>query len=654
MNGHNEIFRDAVMIRTYCRELEDRKETPDEVWERVLDAFQEYYSAYLPLVTEIFPNWRQDWKDRMSRGKALPAGRMIWSMGSAAIKKDGYLPMMNCAFIVLDEPVEPLKFIMKLLMLGCGVGFSLEDNYFYELEQGFNRMRRESKTTGLSMAVIHQLTSTIDFPNAYVIEDTKEGWVDFLEAVVMAAIKRELFYFSTKNLRPAGSRIKGFGGRSGDPQILANIAIRIYNIISNHDCSVQMYYDVICSIGELVISGNVRRSALIAIGDPWDNEFLELKRFSSMKDAPWRSYCNNSVNVSCFEELTPEYWSTYTGDSEAYGWVNVAKCQKIDREKSTIYVLPQGFNPCGEQPLASREVCCLSEVNLSRVESFVDLFKSVLMCYFFCKFSFLLGCSEKETRQIVRQNQRIGISLTGIAMVQERVRKWAYQCRKVIRLFDKHISAKLSCNPSVALTTVKPGGTLPKIAGSSGPGIHRPISEYQIRRVRFNRTSSLVPWLQSIGVPIEPQRNFDGAPDPSGTQVASFYLKNETPSDGCFSSFQLTEFGFIQMLHLIAEVQEKWSDNAISVTVYYHPEKVETLVKPAIGLWFDKLKVFSGLPYYGHNFPQAPEEPIEKEAFYDFFEKHAVPEEYSLPLTSDDTDPEDFGQCDTKGLCSDR
>lgn len=656
---HNTIFRDAVMLRTYCRDIQTEdgnwiKEKPSQVFDRVINSFKTYYKNHIeriPFFAEN-PDWETDWKNRMTCGKALPAGRMLWSMGSSTIGINGFLPLMNCAFVVFDDPVEPLLFLAKMLMLGCGVGFSIENRYFQSLIQKFNAMR---------FPLMPDFMPTIgeDKINGYIVVDSKEGWLSFLGYVIRRGIQMRPVRYDLSGIRPAGSRIKGFGGRSGDPKILGTVAERIYMMLTEErNATKQMYYDVACSIGELIISGNVRRSALMAISDPNDRSFLRFKKFTELAKSPWRCYCNNSVNATWFEDLNADFWATYEGESESYGWVNMDKCRLRDQLESRIrnvqYVLPQGFNPCGEQPLASHEVCCLGEVNLATADTPEDLYKSLQMCYFFCKFAFTLGCDEPKTYHVVKINNRIGISLTGIAMGPvEKVYAATTALNKLYE-FDVDVSRILGMNPSVALSTVKPGGTLPKIAGSSGPGIHRPISEYQIRRVRFSGKSSMLKWFEKYGLPIEPQRNFDGTDDQSGTRVVSFYLKNQVPHDGHFSDWLATPKGFIEMIRLIETVQTIWSDNAVSCTVYYNVNDLETTVKPTLRTFFNKLKTFSGMIYSGHNFPQAPEEPITKKQYNEFVRSHPITD-YDLFLECDFQDtPEDFGQCDTKGSCSDR
>lgn len=661
MKNHNKIFRQAVMLRTYCREYEDplesgvwKKETEDDVINRVLDNFTDYYHHLIVQIPwfrwKHNGNWWIDWFTRMKEGKALPAGRMLWSMGSDAIGKEGFLPLMNCGFVAIDEPIEPIKFILKMLMLGCGMGFSLEEKHFHNAKLLFAAKRYPGTTFEWNPQIIRDDAN----PESYFVKDSREGWIDFFAYLMEKAITMKKVIFSLRDLRPANSRIKGFGGRTGSPDLLGTAAIRVYKLMTREPVpSISMYYDVICTIAELVVSGNVRRSALICIGDPDSEEFLGLKKFDRLQSKPWRCNCNNSVNIKSFDQLTDKFWEGYNGNGEPYGIVNIEKARESEMKHRRY--LPVGTNPCGEQPLANYEVCCLGEVNLSRAVSEHDLFCSLVMCYFFCKFAYELDCPVKATKDVCSANQRIGISLTGISMVSQEKREWAYRCKNHLRKFDKELSELLDVPTSVALTTIKPGGTLPKIAGSSGPGIHRPISQYQIRRVRFAKYSKLLPKLIMAGIHVEPSYLFSGEEDPSGTQVASFYLENEVPDDGHYSDWQLTEEGFKSMLDLVAEVQEKWSENSISVTLYYNIEQLE-MVKRELRRVFPKLKSISLLPYFGHNFPQAPEEPVSKETFEKFISEHPFDPDTEIPSEPDSTQEEleDFGLCESRSQCSER
>lgn len=650
------VFKDAVTIRTYSRELPDlgRKESVDEIFNRVLDAFEKYYGQHKAVLALFYD--RQKWFRLMKEGYALPAGRMLWIMGSKTVEQEGFLPMMNCSFVAVDHPVDPLLFTMKMLILGCGVGFSLERKHFKKLQSAFARDRFSGYEKAPSIA-------REDFSedrDAYVVEDSRQGWIDFLEEVVKSAIKRKPLVYTLHQLRPAGSLIKGFGGRTADPSNLERAMNKIYwKIVSEANASVTMYYDVICLIAEVVISGNVRRSALICIGDPDDSEFLNLKRFDRLKDNNQRAFCNNSVNVSSYDQLSDEFWSTYDGSSEAYGWANTQKSAEEDKRRDRGFdrTWPIGFNPCGEQPLANREVCCLGEVNLSKcVGSWEDYVDSLNMVYLFCKLSYTLGApTQLDTERVCSRNQRIGVSLTGISMIKPG--RYMSSGRSYLEDLDKEVSKMLCVPTSIALTTVKPGGTLPKIAGSSGPGIHRPISQYQIRRVRFAKHCALLKWFKDIGVPVEPQYQFDGVtPTDCGTQVASFYLKNQVPADGHFSDWQLTKEGLRSMFEKIAHVQSAWSENSISVTVYYNLNEVESVLRPMMREYFPALKTFSGLPYFGHNFLQAPEQPITEREYAEALEKfRSIVPKKEIPLDVDGIDyAEDFGQCESVSSCSDR
>lgn len=654
---HNKIFAHAVMSRTYCRDVGGKKETLTEPFQRVLNSFEKYYRDHIDRVEwfEENPNWKNEWYNRMVTGKALPAGRMLWAMGSRTIEEEGFLPLMNCGFVVIDDPIEPLLFIMRMLMLGCGMGFSLENKHFIKVYKKMEKMRNEEMEDYMTPPEIQNK------PGGWIVEDSRTGWIELLRKVLTAGILRKPFYYSLENLRPAGTPIKGFGGVSGDPKMLETTMNKIYQILvmyrSEYHPDMTAYYDIICLIGQVVVSGNVRRSALIAIGDSWDLNFLELKNFKSLSLYPWRCFCNNSVNASKFKDLNGHFWKTFNGQSEAYGIVNMKKCRKEHRKRNydRDSFEPLGFNPCGEQPLANYELCCLGEVNMSRCETYNDFFQSLVMCYFFCKFSYTLGCPVEKVQEVSQLNQRIGISLTSLCMSDDnQIREWATRGRQWLRVFDQQISQRLGLSRSVALTTIKPGGTLTKISGSAGPGIHRPISEYQIRRVRFHKSSPLLPWLEKSGVPIEPQRMFDGTLDPSGTQIASFYIRNGVPADGHFSDWLVTPEGFADMLGRVALLQDIWSDNSISVTVYYPIDKLDDFVKRGVKRVFKKVKTLSLLPYSGHNFPQAPEEPISEEDFKKFFEEHPYIDHEPTNHVPEHEAPEDFGLCEGKSQCSDR
>lgn len=644
MEAHEQAFKDAIMVRTYSRvvESENRKESPDEVFTRVLDAFEEYYIEKYPFINEYYN--RDKWFAMMKNGIALPAGRMLWSMGSRTIKEEGFLSLMNCSFVVVDDPVTPVLFAMKMLILGCGVGFSLERKYMSKTAADYETVKDAG---GTLTEVTTELTENIG--QTYMVRDSKEGWIDFMRQVLCHAICGNDLCFSLRNLRPAGSPIRGFGGISGDPRKLAETARKIWNaIIHSPTATVSLYYDIICWIAELVISGNVRRSALIAIGDPDDEEFLSLKKFDYIRkwNATQRFFCNNSVNIREWSDLGEKYWETFiAGEGEPYGWVNVGKC--IDT--ITPYK-PEGFNPCGEQPLASKEVCCLGEINVQKIETGKQLKNALRMVYLFCKLAYTLGApTEPTTEKICHANQRIGISMTGISMIAESVFiRMAKKGKMYLKSFDDLISVYLGVNKCCALTTVKPGGTLPKIAGSSGPGIHLPISEYQIRRVRFSKRCSLIPWLSRIGVPVEADLT-----SPDDTVVASFYIRNGRPYSGVYSDSQITKDGFEDMLTRIVVAQEYWSENSVSVTLYYDPTWSVEQLKESIKEFQPDLKSLSCLPYYGHNFKQAPEEPISREEYERVASK--LPAYEKPPLDIDGIHlPEDFGGCTVDGGCSDR
>lgn len=664
-------YSQSIGLRTYARTDPDTGDTEsmEDVYTRCLNEFEKQANKvwdveFLERERILPADWKSLWFDFMRSGKALPAGRMLWALGSRTVTTEGFLPLVNCSFVKIDDPVDPFLFMAKMLFLGCGCGFSVEGSNIEKARQKFDSLRKLEDPLARTRYVVP--------------EDSKEGYIFAIEGAIWAGSARRPYVVDTYKLRPAGSPIRGFGGVSGDPKVLWEVCMRIYKM--HHDAkeySTSLAFDTACSIGELVVSGNVRRSALISIGDIWDKEYLDLKKFSEMSERPWRRFCNASVNIRSSDDLrlSEHYWDTYRGESEAYGFVNIEKCREQEaavgrwKKNHFDYFPPEGFNPCGEQPLANREVCNLGEVNILKAltasdkSSWDQLDQCVAMCYLFCKLCYTYGCpTEKLTEEICSANQRIGVSLSGLAVhrLKEKTEFWYNidRCRRRLHEIDETLSDHHGVNKSVAITTIKPGGTLSKIMGCPVSGIHQPLSQYMIRRVVFAKNSCLVPQLIERGIPVKPVIMVNGKPDPTGAVVAEFYLKNGDFHPRDLATSQLTYDGLERFLELIIKAQLHWSDNSVSVTAYY--DSVEQLQECLLQGWRDKiscLKTFSAMKYYGHNFPQPVEEPITKEQFedwcYNVYKVGMSDTPLKITKFGDGTPLEDFGGCE-RGTCSDK
>ena len=283
--------------------------------------------------------------------------------------------------------------------------------------------------------------------------------------------------------------------------------------------------DVMNIIGRIVVAGNVRRSAQIAIGDCDDVEYLQAKRWDLGGIPNWRAMSNNSVVCDDISKLPAEFWEGYNGNGEPYGLINLEASRRMGRTFEVQYPDPdvQGFNPCAEQSLANFETCCLAEIYLPNIEHYEELKKVARYLYRINKHSLAIKCAVKETEDIVHKNMRMGIGVTGYLQATEEQRSWLADCYNYIRSYDKEYSELAGYPASIKLTTVKPSGTLSLLAGVT-PGAHPGYSEYYIRRIRMSADSSLAHAAREHGYPVEFVLNFDGTEDKS-TIVVSFPCK---------------------------------------------------------------------------------------------------------------------------------
>jgi hypothetical protein len=371
-------------------------------------------------------------------------------------------------------------------------------------------------------------------------------------------------------------------------------------------------------IGAVVVAGNVRRSAQIAIGDCDDVEYLLAKRWDLGNIPSWRAMSNNSVVADNISDLHEFFWDGYEGKGEPYGLINLRLSRKIGRSGETQYPDPdvQGYNPCAEQSLASFETCCLAEVFLPNITSKEELLDVVTLLYRINKHSLALPCHLPETEAIVHKNMRMGIGMTGILQASATQVSWLDEVYKKLRSYDEWYSQKHGFNKSIKLTTVKPSGTLSLLPGVT-PGIHPAYAQYMIRRIRIASNHPLVEVCRSHGYPVEYQRNFDGSDD-FGTVVVSFPFSYP---EGTKLAKDMTA---IDQLEEIKKLQTIWSDNSVSCTVYYRKEELPEIRAYLKKHYKGSFKSLSFLLHSEHGFQQAPYEEITKEEFSELVSKTTI------------------------------
>ena len=251
----------------------------------------------------------------------------------------------------------------------------------------------------------------------FIVPDSREGWVELLDRVIRASFETgQGFSYATHLIRPAGAPIKGFGGTASGAEDLVKGIISINEVLNGRagkrlrpvDC-----LDIMNIIGSIVVAGNVRRSAQIALGDHDDIEYLRAKRWDLGSIPNWRAMSNNSVVCDDISLLPEEFWEGYKGNGEPYGLINLESSRRMGRTNETQYPDPdvQGYNPCAEQSLANFETCCLAEIYLPNIESEKELLKVAKYLYRINKHSLAIKCAVQETEDIVHQNMRMGIGL---------------------------------------------------------------------------------------------------------------------------------------------------------------------------------------------------------------------------------------------------
>ena len=590
--------------RTYSRPMKSGKtEEWEDTVDRIIDAANKQLNCG-------FEDWQlAELKDIHMQLKGTVAGRFLWQLGTKTVDQLGLPSLQNCSFVVVDDPIRPFTWAFEMLMLGSGVGFNIQKEHVYQLP----KVRRKVKVT-------RKDANDADF----IVPDSREGWVDLLKKTLEASfVTGDGFTFATHLIRPAGTPIKGFGGTASGAEPLSRGIQQINEVLNNRsgkrlrpiDC-----LDIMNIIGSVVVAGNVRRSAQIAIGDYDDLEYLKAKRWDLGNIPNWRAMSNNSIACDDFSKLPEEFWEGYNGNGEPYGLINLDSSRIQGRTGETQYPDPDvmGYNPCAEQSLANFETCCLAEIYLPNIESKEELRKVMSYLYRVNKHSLAIKCSVKETEDIVHKNMRMGIGVTGYLQSTEEQQSWLSEAYTWLRAYDKEYSQEMGFPTSIKLTTVKPSGTLSLLAGVT-PGAHPGYSQYYIRRIRMASDSQLSKVCRENGYNIEYVRNFDGTEDHS-TVVVEFPCS--FPAGTKFAD----DMTAIDQLEVIKRLQQEWSDNSVSVTIYYRKSELDD-IKAWLSENYVNVKSVSFLLHSEHGFDQAPLEEIT-------FEKYNEMKEKVNPITS--------------------
>lgn len=576
------------------------------------ESWEETVQRYVDFFSKKFPNYPAHLVyDAIVKQETMPSMRALMTAGPA-LERDpmaGY----NCSFVAVDN-IRAFDEILYILMCGTGVGFSVERQFINKLPIIGARVKtNEDGTT--EVACLDQMTTS---EHIIEVRDSKGGWASAFHQLVKHLYSGNVPKWDTSKVRPAGEKLKVFGGRASGPQPLIdlfNFAVDTFRSAVGRKLTSIECHDLVCKIADIVVVGGVRRSALISLSNLSDDRMRGAKNGQWWATEPQRALANNSAAYTerpGMELFMKEWLSLIESKSGERGIFNrqaaINKAIETGRRDHTKIV---GVNPCAEITLRSAGVCNLSEVVIRKDDTLDDLCRKVSVATIIGTFQSMLT-DFRHVRPIWKQNQEderlLGVSLTGImdhsvlCNPTETAAHWLNAMKHVAIETNRQWAETLGIKPAAAITTVKPSGTVSQLVDSAS-GIHPRYSNYYIRTVRADKKDPLAQLMRQQGFPVE-----DCVMKPYTTDVFSFPV--EAPSHAIFRN----ERSALEQLEHYMMLQTHWSEHNVSITVY-----VKDHEWMGVGDWvykhFDKIAGVSFLPHSDHSYRQAPYTECTKEEF---------------------------------------
>jgi len=603
LTGRNTVslptdYQSFIHVSRYARWIEE--ENRRETWEETVGRYFDYLEKH----TKDNHNFslsvekRKELQSAVLNLEIMPSMRALMTAGVALERC--HVAAYNCSYLPVDS-VRSFDECLYILMCGTGVGFSVERKYTKQLPV-INESLEESETT-------------------IVVGDSKAGWAKGYKELIHLLYSGQIPSWDLSKLRPAGARLKTFGGRSSGPDPLDDLfrfTVGIFKGATGRQLKSIECHDLMCKIGSVVVVGGVRRSALISLSDLQDQEMALAKSGEWWNNEGQRALANNSV---CYKEKPPigifmrEWLTLYNSKSGERGIYNrqsaVEKSLENGRRDSEHDF---GTNPCSEIILRPYQFCNLTEVVVRAEDTIKDLERKIGLAT-------ILGTIQstltdlKYLRKIWKDNTEeerlLGVSLTGImdnALLNSAsagyLSELLSQLKDVAVDTNLGLSEQLGIPQSTAITCVKPSGTVSQLVDSAS-GIHARHSEYYIRTVRGDKKDPLTQFMQSVGVPVE-----DDIMQPDSTVVFSFPVKS--PS----KAVTRNDTGAIEQLNLWLKYQKNWCEHKPSVTITVKEDEWLD-----VGAWvyenFDDVAGISFLPHSDHTYKQAPYQECSKKEYLD-------------------------------------
>jgi len=583
-------FQNYIAISKYARFNEDegRRESWPETVTRYLKFFRDKYPELLK--GQVL----SDLTHAIVNLEVMPSMRAITCAGQAL--EDHNVAGYNCAYTPIDHP-KRLSEVMYILLCGTGVGFSVESRYV----ENFPGVPEK----------LYKTDTTI------VVRDSKLGWAKAYKELISLLYSGHIPSYDVSRVRPAGARLRTFGGRASGPEPLVSLfdfTIATFTRACGRRLNSLELHDIVCKIGDIVVVGGVRRSALISLSDPNDERMQRAKSGRWWEEHPYRALANNSLCYNELPELSSflnEWSSLYESRSGERGIFSRDAAKKhLSRNvprRDTGWDF--GTNPCSEIILRPQQFCNLSEVVVRADDDYEKLARKIRLAAIvgtlqstLTDFKFL----SKEWKSNCEEERLLGVSLTGIMdnefMAQGKCQEWLNDLKEIAIQTNVEWAELLNISPSTAVTCVKPSGTVSQLCDSAS-GIHPRFSRWYIRRVRQDIKDPLTQFLIQQGVPHEAD-----VMKPNDMVVFSF------PQKAPEGAVTVDDVSAISQLELWKTYATAWCEHKPSITVYYGDDEFLD-----VGAWvYRNLDICSGiafLPRSDHIYRQAPYESITEEEY---------------------------------------
>jgi ribonucleoside-diphosphate reductase alpha chain len=598
-------YQNFIALSRYARWKEDEQRR--ETWQETVSRYFDYITNHLrdKHSYKITKQTRDELEEAVLNQDIMPSMRALMTSGPALDRchVGGY----NCSYVPVDNP-RAFDETMYILMCGTGVGFSVE--------------RHSVDKLPIVNEDFHDTDTVIK------VGDSRPGWAKSLKELIAMLYTGQVPKFDVSEVRPAGARLKTFGGRASGPQPLIelfNFCIEKFKGAAGRRLYPIECHDLMCKIGEVVVVGGVRRSALISLSNLNDDQMRHAKAGQWWENEGQRALANNSVAYKEKPQMGTfmrEWMSLYDSKSGERGIFNrqsakkqAAKNGRRDAEHDF------GCNPCSEIILRPYQFCNLSEVVVRASDTQQTLTNKVRLATILGTFQSTLT-DFKYIRKIWQNNTEeerlLGVSLTGImdnllmsgksSQLGTNIATTLQSLRDEAVRTNAELSNKLGINQSAAITCVKPSGTVSQLVDSAS-GIHARHNPYYIRTVRGDNKDPLTQFMIAQGIPNEPD-----VMKPDSTTVFSFPMQSPK------TAITRNDMSAIEQLELWLAYQLHWCEHKPSVTI-----SVKEHEWMDVGAWvyehFDNVSGISFLPHSEHTYQQAPYQDIDEEQYKEFLTK---------------------------------